>query len=159
DAAKAGTDHLDADHQRIGEQHGPQHAVAELRTGLRIGGDTARIIIGGAGDEARPQLPYPRVFRNALEQIDHRRTPKNGWSAWASGGNKRIKLGANRIVRAICAFRVRQDGASEGKALSSQSAGAVHAALITTGTTHEDSLCDLTFWQDRLPPRMCKELI
>src|ERR1700734_1008645 len=83
---------------------------------------------------------------------------KTGGPRGQSGGNRGIKIGANRTVRAICAFRIEQDGASEGKALSSQHAGSVHAALITTGTTHEDSLCDLNFWQDRPLPRRCKEL-
>jgi hypothetical protein len=32
---------------------------AELRTGLRIRGDTARIVVGGAGDRARARLRQP----------------------------------------------------------------------------------------------------
>ena len=35
------------------KQHHPGHRVAELRAGLRIGGDPARIVVRGAGDQAR----------------------------------------------------------------------------------------------------------
>ena len=44
-------DLLDRRHQRAGEQHDPAHRVAELRAGLRIGGDAAGIVVGGAGDQ------------------------------------------------------------------------------------------------------------
>jgi hypothetical protein len=30
----------------------PEHRVAELRAGLRVGGGAARIVVGGAGDQA-----------------------------------------------------------------------------------------------------------
>jgi hypothetical protein len=56
------TDKLDRRHQRIGQRHRPKHVEAELRAGLRIGGDAARIIVGGTGDEARTQLLEQRGF-------------------------------------------------------------------------------------------------
>src|SRR6185295_1565927 len=55
DAPDARADDLDADHQRRGEYHRPQQPVAELRAGLRVRGDAARIVVGGAGDEAGPE--------------------------------------------------------------------------------------------------------
>src|SRR4030095_3925279 len=51
-ASEARGNDLDPDHQRRREQHAPQHAEPELGAGLRIGGDAARIVVGGAGDEA-----------------------------------------------------------------------------------------------------------
>ncbi len=59
DAADSRADDLDRHHQGIREDHRPQHAVAELRPGLGIGGDPAGIVIGGAGDQARPQVIEP----------------------------------------------------------------------------------------------------
>ena len=41
-AADLRADHLDRAHQRIGQEQRPAEAVAELRAGLRIGGDAAR---------------------------------------------------------------------------------------------------------------------
>ena len=56
DATDACADDLDADHQRRGDQYRPQHAVAELRAGLRIGRNAAGVVVGGAGDEAGAEL-------------------------------------------------------------------------------------------------------
>ena len=53
--ADARADLLDRRHQREAEQHHPAHRVAELRAGLRIGGDAARIVVGGAGDQSRAE--------------------------------------------------------------------------------------------------------
>jgi hypothetical protein len=50
------TDELNSRHQRVCQHHGPEHIEAELRAGLRIGGDAAWIIIRRSGDEARSQL-------------------------------------------------------------------------------------------------------
>ena len=55
DASDARRHDLDADHQRRREQHAPQHAEAELRAGLRVGGDPARVVVGRAGDESGPR--------------------------------------------------------------------------------------------------------
>ncbi len=55
DPADARRQHLDADHQRRGQQQRPHQAEAELRADLRIGGDAARVVVGGAGDEAGAQ--------------------------------------------------------------------------------------------------------
>ena len=56
DAADQGADHLDRHHQREGEQQGPEQVEAELGAALAVGGDAAWIVVGGAGDQARPQL-------------------------------------------------------------------------------------------------------
>src|SRR6266513_5407874 len=56
DPPDARADDLDADHQRRREQHRPEQAVTELRAGLRIRGDAARVVVGGAGDQPRPEL-------------------------------------------------------------------------------------------------------
>jgi hypothetical protein len=45
DAADPRADFLNRGHQRPGEQHYPSHVVAELRAGLRIGRDAARIVV------------------------------------------------------------------------------------------------------------------
>ena len=54
--------HLDADHQRRGQEQRPDQREAELRARLRVGGDAARIVVGGAGDEAGPE-PARQVLR------------------------------------------------------------------------------------------------
>ena len=64
DTADARAHDLDADHQRQREPYRPEHAVAELRAGLRIGRYAARIVIGGTGNQARPE---------PLQQRDGRR--------------------------------------------------------------------------------------
>ena len=69
DVAEARAHHLDADHQGIGEQHRPQHVVAELGAGLAVGRDAARIVIGSARDEARAQLLDPGIVRNAFQRL------------------------------------------------------------------------------------------
>ena len=62
--ADIGADHLDRAHQRIGEKQRPDQAVAELRAGLRIGGDAAGVVVGSAGDEARTEdVGKPRPVR------------------------------------------------------------------------------------------------
>ena len=76
DEPETRADHLDAHHQRVGEQHRPQHAVAELRAGLGIGRNAARIVVGRARDEARSQLLDPRIVCEAFEQFNHRRSPR-----------------------------------------------------------------------------------
>ena len=67
DAADARADRLDRRHQRIGQRHRPQHVEAELRAGLGIGGDAAGIVVGDAGDQARPQ-PRQRMLLQAVPQ-------------------------------------------------------------------------------------------
>src|SRR5216683_8208586 len=64
-----------------------------------------------------------------------------------------------RVVRAICAFRIRRDGASgDLKRYRRQCAGAARAALTTTTrtSTHKDDLCNLNLREDRPVPRRCK---
>jgi hypothetical protein len=56
--------HLHGDHQRIREQHRPGERIAELRPGLRIGGDAGGIVVGGAGDQTGAkelQEPFVRA--------------------------------------------------------------------------------------------------
>jgi hypothetical protein len=59
-------DHLDPHHQWKREDHRPAELIAELRTGLRVGRDPARIVVGGARDEAGAQLPEP-----AARHVEH----------------------------------------------------------------------------------------
>jgi hypothetical protein len=54
-AAEAATDFLRHSHQRVGERHQPQQGEACLRASLRIGGNPARIIVGGASDQPRSE--------------------------------------------------------------------------------------------------------
>jgi len=56
-----GAHDLNGDHERIGQQDGPQHVEAELRTRLRIGGDTARVVVSCPGDESGSELRKPRI--------------------------------------------------------------------------------------------------
>ena len=65
DAADARADLLDRHHQREAEQHHPAHRVAELRAGLRVGGDAARIVVGGAGDQSRAESAEQPLARSA----------------------------------------------------------------------------------------------
>ena len=55
DPADARRQHLDADHQRQRQEQRPDEREAELRAGLRIGRDAARIVVGRAGDQPRPE--------------------------------------------------------------------------------------------------------
>ena len=57
-------DHLNRAHQRIGQKQRPTEAVAELRAGLGIGRDAARVIVRSAGDQAGPKhVPQFRPVR------------------------------------------------------------------------------------------------
>ena len=64
DPADARAHGLDRGHQRIGQRHRPEHVEAELRARLGIGGDAARVVVGDAGDEARPD-PRQRMLLQA----------------------------------------------------------------------------------------------
>src|SRR5947209_19684778 len=75
DAADTRGNFLDRRHQRKRQQHGPADAVTELRAGLAVGADAGRIVVGGAGDEARsetfqkatkPEWFVALVFRRLL---------------------------------------------------------------------------------------------
>ena len=48
-------DHLNRAHQRIGEKKRPTEAVTELRARLRIGRNSARIVVRRPRDETRTQ--------------------------------------------------------------------------------------------------------
>ena len=69
DATESRADHLDADHQRVRENHGPQHLEPELRARLRVGRDAAGIVIRSPGDEARPDLLHPRMLGDAFDRF------------------------------------------------------------------------------------------
>src|SRR5208282_925555 len=84
-AAEARTDHLDCYHQRVGHHHGPQQTVAELRSGLRISGNAAGIIIGRAGNKTGPELHDPLVLAKSLQLFQHRRITSAGRRAQPSG--------------------------------------------------------------------------
>lgn len=58
DITDACTDDLDRGHQRQREHDGPQHRVAKLRAGLRVGGSAAGVVVGRPGDHARAQLAH-----------------------------------------------------------------------------------------------------
>src|SRR5450830_245467 len=58
----SGTDHLNADHQGVGEQNRPQHVESELCASLRIGGNSAGIVVSRACDESWAKFLEPRVF-------------------------------------------------------------------------------------------------
>jgi hypothetical protein len=51
-----GADQLDCAHQRVCQKQRPQQPEPGLRAGLRICGDAAGIVVGGAGDQAWAQL-------------------------------------------------------------------------------------------------------
>ena len=53
--------HLDANHERGGEQQRPDQPKPELGAGLRVGGNAAWVIIGGTGDKAGSE-PANKVF-------------------------------------------------------------------------------------------------
>lgn len=61
-AADPRADQLHRAHQRIGQHHRPQQHRAERRAGLRICGDTARIVVGRSGDQ-----PGTQLFEDALQ--------------------------------------------------------------------------------------------
>ena len=63
--AHARADLLDRRHQREAEQHHPAQRVAELRARLRVGGDPARIVVGGAGDQSRAEPAEQPLVRRA----------------------------------------------------------------------------------------------
>ena len=68
DAADAGADLLNRGHQGIGEHHRPADGIAELRADLRIGGDAAGIVVGGAGDQSRAELGPKAEFHGGCRR-------------------------------------------------------------------------------------------
>ena len=59
DAPHPGANQLNADHQGIGQHHGPAELIAELRARLRVRRNTAGIVVRGSGNQAGSQLPQP----------------------------------------------------------------------------------------------------
>jgi hypothetical protein len=68
DAPHPRGDFLDRDHQRKCQQHGPADAVAELRTGLAVGADPRRIVVGRPGDQSGSER-----FQERLMGLDFQR--------------------------------------------------------------------------------------
>src|ERR1700739_4755287 len=62
-------DLLNRRHQREGKEHRPEHAVAELRTHLRIRRNSARIVVRSSGNQSRSQLPENRICTRCLVLI------------------------------------------------------------------------------------------
>jgi hypothetical protein len=60
-------------HERIGKQHGPGQGVTELGASLRVGRDSAGIVIRGAGDKAwtkdSEQSGFGRLHNGARTEI------------------------------------------------------------------------------------------
>src|SRR5438552_13265594 len=81
DAANPRGDGLDHGHQRKAEQHGPSKPVAELGADLAVGRDTAWIVVGRPGHQARSQPPeesdHPRPGR--LRTVNHRGASEPCW--------------------------------------------------------------------------------
>jgi hypothetical protein len=72
-ATHAGAHHLHRRHQRVREEHTPGQRIPELRAGLRVGRDAARIVIGRARNQSGAQDPeQPRLARS-----DHRAVCKS----------------------------------------------------------------------------------
>jgi hypothetical protein len=63
-------DDLDRDHQRQREHHRPQHRETELGTGLRVGSDTARIVVRSTGDQARAELAQAMMKAEFADGLD-----------------------------------------------------------------------------------------
>src|SRR5579864_8943854 len=53
--ADTGADALDRHHQGVREEERPPERVSEGGPRLRVGADSARIVVGGSGDEPRPE--------------------------------------------------------------------------------------------------------
>ena len=102
---------LDAHHQRQGQEHAPQHREAELRARLRIGGDAARIVVGGTGDEAGAEM-----LQQVLAGGTHGGRPGTsgaGWPRVYARGRRHVVAPCRRVIaarvtrrrRAICGRR------------------------------------------------------
>ncbi len=53
---------LDRNHEWRRQKHGPEQTVTKLRSGLRIGCDARRVIIGGTGHQSRTKQPKHQVL-------------------------------------------------------------------------------------------------
>ncbi len=73
DVTDARADHLDRGHQRQREHDGPQHRVAELRAGLRVGGDATGVVVGRAGDP--PGTGLAQAAAHVALDVDPRLAP------------------------------------------------------------------------------------
>ena len=105
DAADARADDLDADHQRRGQEHAPQHAEAELRAGLRVGGDAARVVVGRAGDEPGAEAieEFARALRSSVSPGAKRPLRR----ARSIAALSRVPAGGTVLIRAAACFTLR----------------------------------------------------
>ncbi len=99
-AADARADLLDRRHQRIAEQQGPGEAVAELRADLGIGGDAARIVVGGAGDQAGP---HDLQQLRPLRLLDRIRRRNIRWQHFGDRPHERRKSADRHALTAAAA--------------------------------------------------------
>ena len=68
DPADARRHQLDADHERVRQHQRPQGVEAELGAGLGIRRDARRVVVGGAGDQARAERFEGGVFLEAADE-------------------------------------------------------------------------------------------
>ena len=54
-ATNLAADKLDGDHERRGQKHRPQQAIAKLRTGLGICRDAGGVVVGRSRDQSRSE--------------------------------------------------------------------------------------------------------
>jgi hypothetical protein len=61
DPSDLGGDELNDRQQRKGQREGPRKRVAEARADLAVRANAARIVVGGASDNARPEFRQEAV--------------------------------------------------------------------------------------------------
>ena len=79
-ASDARRDFLDRRHQRIGHQHRPADAEAELRTRLTIGADAGRIVVGCPGDQPRSETLQEPLDLSQRSRVPTRSERNGIWS-------------------------------------------------------------------------------
>lgn len=66
-APDASASFLHSHHERVCEEHRPEQAVSKQRAGLRLRGNAARVVVGGASKQSRAEhaeQPRPARFNN-----------------------------------------------------------------------------------------------
>src|SRR5262249_39848161 len=115
DASNTRADHLNTHHQRVSEDHRPEHVETELSSGLGIGRDPARIIVRRTGYKTRPELLHSRMCREVLDQLYHVLSPGFG-TTQAENGACPAQAGTPR--RGNTAVRTLNLGGSFAEALA-----------------------------------------
>jgi hypothetical protein len=59
--ADLSADKLDCDHERCCQKNRPQQAITKLRSGLGIGRDAGRIVVGGPRDQPGSEQPQQNI--------------------------------------------------------------------------------------------------